>query len=65
MSMNNFKILAANAASWMATIISVELLKDFLQVLALIASILVSIGSLWWIRKQAIDLTEKNKRGNP
>lgn len=56
-----FKMLAANATSWLATISSVALAKDALQILCFFASLAVSAYSIWWIRKQAKALDEKAK----
>lgn len=60
MKVENYRILTANVASWVATIISMELIRDFLQIVALLGSIGVSIASVWWIRRQAKN-AEKNK----
>lgn len=61
--MDNLKIATVNTGSWLATIISVEYMKDVAQLLALGGSIAVSIASLWWIARQAKAL-EKRDRNN-
>lgn len=53
------RVIAANLTSWMATILSLEFLKDALQVLALLGSIGVSVASIWWIKRQAAALKRK------
>ena len=52
-----------NAGSWVATIVSMEYMKDVAQLLALGGSIAVSIASIWWIARQAKAL-EKRDRNN-
>lgn len=62
MTMQHVKVLSANAASWLATLISVKLIEDTLRIVALLASIAVSLASLWWVRRQARALDAKNKQ---
>lgn len=54
-----YRIVVANITSWMATIISLEFVKDALQILAFVGSISVSIASVWWIKRQADNLNRK------
>lgn len=58
--MTHLKIIFANAASWVATLASIQVLKEALQIVALFCSILVSLGSLWWIKRQARSLDRKD-----
>ena len=58
--MNYAKIAAANAFSWLGTIISIEALKEGLQIVGLLASITLSVFSMWWIRRQARSLDKKD-----
>ncbi len=53
------RVFAANLTSWMATIISLEFVKDALQIVALLGSIAVSLASVWWIKRQADSLKRK------
>ena len=61
--MQHVKVLSANLTSWGMTLISFEVLKDVLQIGALIASISVSVASVWWIRRQAQSLDRRDKEG--
>lgn len=51
--MQNIKVLMANVASWVGTLISFQVVKDALQIVAILGSIAVSLASVWWIRRQA------------
>lgn len=62
MKVENYRILTANVASWVATIISMELIRDFLQIVALFGSVCVSIASIWWIRRQNQWKEEEHKK---
>lgn len=57
--MTHLKIIAANAASWFGTLVSLQYFKDALQILAFLGSIVVSGASVWWIRRQAQSLDKK------
>ena len=43
----------ANVASWVGTLVSFQVVKDALQIVAILGSIAVSLASVWWIRRQA------------
>lgn len=58
--MTHLKIIVANAASWVATLASIQVFKEALQIVALFCSILVSLGSLWWIKRQAQSLDKRD-----
>ena len=58
--MNYARIAAVNAFSWLGTIISIEALKEGLQIVGLLASITLSVFSMWWIRRQARSLDKKD-----
>ena len=60
---DHIRLAMFNAGSWVATIISVQYMKDVAQLVALLGSIAVSIASVWWIAKQARSL-EKRDRNN-
>lgn len=51
--MEVFKLAFLNAATWLATAASLTMVKDVLQILAILASIAVSVASFIWVRKQA------------
>lgn len=59
---NALKLYLANMGSWFATIASMTAVKDVLQILCFLASLIVSICSIWWIRRQARVLDEKSKQ---
>tara|TARA_R110000803_G_C11798633_1_gene299069 strand:- start:343 stop:543 length:201 start_codon:yes stop_codon:yes gene_type:complete len=50
---DHLKLAGVNAGSWVATVGSIAYAKDILQIACLVASIIVSSYSVWWIRKQA------------
>ncbi len=62
MKMDSHRVVFANAASWIATIVSMEFIRDFLQIAALLGSICVSVSSVWWIRRQAALKDKENKQ---
>ncbi len=57
-----YRVVAANVTSWMATIISLEFMKDALQIVALLGSIGVSVASVWWIKRQADALNRREHK---
>lgn len=59
--MDSIKLALANTGSWMATIVSMQYMKDVAQLVALLGSIAVSIASVWWISRQAKALKNKDK----
>lgn len=59
--LHHIRLLGVNIGSWLATIISMEITKDFLQILCLLASLSVSLASIWWIKHQAKVFDEKNQ----
>lgn len=60
---HHFRLAAINAGSWVVTIASIGLVKDLLQIVCLIASLAVSLASIWWIRKQAANLDKRDQKG--
>lgn len=60
--MDAMKLFAANLGSWLGTAISMTVVKDFLQVACLLASLIVSAASIWWIRRQARSLDYKDRQ---
>ena len=59
--MDSLKLALANTGSWIATIVSMQYMKDVAQLVALLGSIAVSIASVWWISRQAESLKRKDK----
>jgi uncharacterized iron-regulated membrane protein len=60
-TLDHVKLLSMNVGSWAATVGSVAVAKDVIQIMCLVASLAVSGYSIWWIRKQAKALDAKNK----
>jgi hypothetical protein len=61
--MQHFKIYLFNAGSWFATIVSIQALKDTLQIIGFLGSIAVSLVSIWWILRKAEMAEQKRKDG--
>jgi hypothetical protein len=61
-ALDGIKVVVANVASWVATVVSIQFIKDALQIVALVGSIAVSLGSLWWIKRQARALELKERQ---
>lgn len=59
---HHLRLAAINAATWFATIISIGFVKDLLQIICLLASLSLSIASIWWIRRQAASLDKRDKK---
>ena len=58
---DHLRLATFNLASWVSTLVSMQLLKDIGQLMALGGSIAVSIVSLWWIYRQNLALDAKMK----
>jgi hypothetical protein len=56
--------ILGNAGSWFATLVTWQTAQQVLAVVATFCSVLVSLATLLWIRKQSRALDEKNKDSN-
>lgn len=61
-TVRTFKMAMANGVSWIATVTTLQMVDEILQIVALCGSITVSLFSIWWIIKQAKSLDKHNKR---
>jgi putative effector of murein hydrolase LrgA (UPF0299 family) len=60
--LDHVKLVSMNAGSWIATVGSMAVAQDIIQILCLLASLTFSCYSIWWIKRQAEALDAKDKK---